>query len=151
MTINLNSLEDTKDFAKKLAPMLKPGDVLTFSGDLGSGKTTLIRDLIQYFLGPETDVTSPSFNLVHLYDTKNFPIWHIDLYRLEHEEELVELGLDEAFDQAICFIEWPERAPDYLPKERLLIEIFYGKEEEQRRIALTGKGKWQERITSLHD
>lgn len=102
--------------AQSLAKDLRPGDVVTFHGDLGSGKTFLCREIIRYFCGADTAVPSPTFNLLQVYKTKEFDIYHYDLYRLKSSEELLELGFDEALDKNLCLIEWPEIAQGFLPK-----------------------------------
>jgi tRNA threonylcarbamoyladenosine biosynthesis protein TsaE len=104
-------LEDEQATARagaKLAEVVRPGDVITLSGALGAGKTTLARGLIGA-LGHSGDVPSPSFAIVQPYDELDPPVWHVDLYRLEDASELAELGLDSAAD-AVLLVEWPERA-----------------------------------------
>lgn len=113
----------TAGLAAALAPQLKPGDVLTLSGDLGSGKTSFARALIAA-LGHDGEVPSPSFAIVQPYEELPLPVWHVDLYRIEDPSELAELGLDQ-LDHALLLVEWPERAgagawPDAL---RLTLEI----------------------------
>ena len=91
-----------------LAAVARRGDVIALSGALGAGKTTLARGFIAA-LGHSGDVPSPSFAIVQPYDELDPPVWHVDLYRLEHASELDELGLDAAAD-AVLLVEWPERA-----------------------------------------
>lgn len=143
MLITINSLQETENFAHHLAKHLSAGDVVEFHGDLGAGKTTLAKYIITKLAGVETEVTSPTFNIVQLYDTPKFTIWHFDLYRLKSEGELVEIGIDEALDNGVSLIEWPEIARNYLPKERLIINLSSGKENE-RVIKLEGYGKWED-------
>jgi tRNA threonylcarbamoyladenosine biosynthesis protein TsaE len=103
-------LEDEQATAQAgalLAGRIRPGDVLTLSGALGVGKTTLARGLIGA-LGHSGDVPSPSFAIVQPYEELNPPVWHVDLYRLEDSSELDELGLDAA--DSVLLVEWPERA-----------------------------------------
>ena len=106
----LDSVEASEAFGRALASALRPGDVVALFGDLGAGKTTLSRGIIQA-LGFEGDVGSPTFPIVQVYEAPDvrLPIWHVDLYRIEHEEELEELALDEAREHAALLIEWPER------------------------------------------
>jgi len=92
-----------------LAPLLRRGDVVYLTGDLGMGKSTLARGLIRALTHPDQDVPSPTFTLVQSYDTPDFELLHLDLYRLEGPEETLELGLDEALRDGVLLIEWPDR------------------------------------------
>lgn len=141
MQIILNSLNDTANFAKRLASYLTIGDAVALKGDLGSGKTTLAGYIINRLSGKNENIISPTFNIVQLYDTPNFIIWHFDLYRLKSEDELVEIGLDEALNSALSIIEWPELAEELLPEETLFINLSCSKNEE-RVLSLSGRGKW---------
>ncbi|MEZ5954668.1 MAG: tRNA (adenosine(37)-N6)-threonylcarbamoyltransferase complex ATPase subunit type 1 TsaE [Hyphomonas sp.] len=127
----------------RLAGLLKVGDVIALHGDLGAGKTTFSRGLIEAFAGV-TDVPSPTYTLVQTYDSGPLPVWHYDLYRLEDTSELVELGWDETAD-GVALVEWPERAGAKLPKWRLDLTIeFLG---EGRRVTLEPHGEgWQTRL-----
>lgn len=104
-------VEEVSAFAQKLAPHLKLGHLITLHGPLGAGKTTFVRALIHSLVGPETQVTSPTFSLVHSYDTQWGSIHHADLYRLETPEEFFELGLLDT--PALTLIEWPEKIEPY--------------------------------------
>lgn len=106
--IPLPSPEATEEFGRRLASLLRPGDVIALEGDLGAGKTTLARGILQG-LGHEGEVASPTFPIVVPYDELQVPVWHVDLYRIESAAELEELALDEALDHAALLIEWPER------------------------------------------
>jgi tRNA threonylcarbamoyladenosine biosynthesis protein TsaE len=99
----------TEEFGRALAAQLRAGDVVALFGTLGAGKTTLARGVLRG-LGFAGDVASPTFPIVQVYDTAP-PLWHVDLYRIEHDGELQELGLDEARLDAALLIEWPERLP----------------------------------------
>ena len=104
-------LEDeraTEAFGAKLAHSFRPGDVVTLSGPLGVGKTSLARGILTA-LGHEGDVPSPSFAIVQPYEDLDPPVWHVDLFRIEDVGELDELGLDAAAD-GILLVEWPEKA-----------------------------------------
>jgi tRNA threonylcarbamoyladenosine biosynthesis protein TsaE len=92
-----------------LAYLLKPGDIVTLSGSLGAGKTTLARGLIAA-LGHSGEVPSPSFALVQPYDSLRLPLWHADLYRLDSPAELDELGLETVLADGALLVEWPEHA-----------------------------------------
>jgi tRNA threonylcarbamoyladenosine biosynthesis protein TsaE len=105
--ITLTTTDDTDALARRIAPQLRAGDVLLLHGPIGAGKTHFARALIQCFV--TEDVPSPTFTLVQVYDAPDFAIWHADLYRLSHPDEIIELGLTEAFDTALCLVEWPDR------------------------------------------
>jgi tRNA threonylcarbamoyladenosine biosynthesis protein TsaE len=99
----------TERLGRALGARLRAGDVVALSGTLGAGKTTLARGVLRG-LGFEGEVASPTFPIVQTYDTVP-PLWHVDLYRIERDDELEELGLDEARLDAAMLIEWPERLP----------------------------------------
>jgi tRNA threonylcarbamoyladenosine biosynthesis protein TsaE len=108
--------------ARRFARDLRAGDVVTLSGPLGSGKTTFVRGIVWELLGSDP-VTSPTFTFWHEYPGKP-PVRHLDLFRLEDERELVELGLEEAFTpDAIVLVEWPERAPALIPQGARTVRI----------------------------
>ncbi len=142
-TITAQSEDETVDVAGKLAPLFKAGDLITLSGGLGAGKTSLARALIRALTKqPALDVPSPTFTLVQTYDGPEFPIVHADLYRISDPEELVELGFDDLIHGALALIEWPERAPDFLRSSHLDIAIKMLPETggAGRSITLTGTG-----------
>ena len=125
-----------------LAKLLLPGDVIALTGDLGAGKTTLVRGLLQA-LGHDGEVPSPSFALVQPYEDVDPPVWHADLYRVEDDAELVELGLD-SLGEGVLIVEWPERAgpgawPDAL---RLSLEIL---DPKRRRLTAEVPAAWEGR------
>jgi tRNA threonylcarbamoyladenosine biosynthesis protein TsaE len=109
LTVFLPGPDDTARLGVWFAGKLRPGDVVLLCGDIGAGKTHFARALIQARLGRLEDVPSPTFTLVQTYDAGDTEIWHADLYRLTHPDEVAELGLEAAFDTAICLIEWPDR------------------------------------------
>src|SRR3990167_7257378 len=126
MDILTHSPEETAEIAGKVASRLLPGDIILLKGELGAGKTTFVRALIQALCGLETEVPSPTFTLVQTYETPRFLLWHFDLYRLKHPEEIFELGIEEAYGSGVSLIEWPERLGANLPKDYLGIELSYG-------------------------
>ena len=100
---------DTTRLGAVLARHLRPGDTVLLSGSIGAGKTHFARAFIQARLGRKEEVPSPTFTLIQTYDAGDTEIWHADLYRLGHPDEVHELGLEEAFETAICLVEWPDR------------------------------------------
>jgi tRNA threonylcarbamoyladenosine biosynthesis protein TsaE len=138
-------LEDeaaTVAVGEALAKVLRAGDVVAMTGDLGAGKTTLVRGLL-HALGHGGEVPSPSFAIVQPYEDLDPPVWHADLYRLENPAELAELGLDSLGDE-ILIVEWPERAgqgawPDAL---RLSLEIL---DPQRRRLTAETPAAWEGR------
>ncbi|MDN5353676.1 MAG: tRNA threonylcarbamoyladenosine biosynthesis protein TsaE [Candidatus Cloacimonadota bacterium] len=119
--INLNSKEDTRELARKIAKQLVKGSVLALYGQLGTGKTFFTQKLCK-FLGVSEVVSSPSYVLMNEYRGK-IPIFHLDLYRLTSWEEVLELGLEELFESGITIIEWPEVAEELLPPNTLKIKF----------------------------
>ncbi len=119
----------------RIGAVLKTGDCLALTGDLGAGKTTLVRGLIQSFTHGE-EVPSPTYTLVQTYELPHYELWHCDLYRLKSPDEAFELGLIDAFDEAVCVLEWPDKIGPYLPEDALTIEIKFL--AEGREIILGG-------------
>lgn len=119
--ITLKTPEDTDAFARSIAPHVRAGDVLLLHGPIGAGKTHFARALIQCLVAE--DVPSPTFTLVQVYDAPDFQIWHADLYRLSHPDEVVELGLSDAFESALCLVEWPDRLGREKPEGA--VELFF--------------------------
>ena len=150
--ITLSSPEQTTAFAARLGAHLQPGDVLLLDGPIGAGKTHFARSLIQSRMEHPEDVPSPTFTLVQMYETDACEIWHADLYRLSMPDEVVELGLTEAFDNAICLVEWPDRLGSLTPADALRLAFTQGKQENEREVALTWTcGKWAEHLKGAFD
>lgn len=123
----------TDDLAKQFAPRLKAGDVLLLSGQIGAGKTHFSRALIRALFGAGTEVPSPSFTLVQTYEGEGTEVWHADLYRLSHPDEVIELGLEAAFSTAICLVEWPDRLGELRPEGAL--QLNFATEGAGRRVS----------------
>jgi tRNA threonylcarbamoyladenosine biosynthesis protein TsaE len=144
VTLTLQSPQDTADFAARLGATLRPADVLLLQGEIGSGKTHFARSLIQSLMNPPEDVPSPTFTLVQAYDTQIGEIWHCDLYRLTSVDEVDELGLTEAFDTALCLVEWPEKLGPLTPDTALTLTFQTDPvETETRHLTLSWSDpKW---------
>ncbi|WP_342777645.1 tRNA (adenosine(37)-N6)-threonylcarbamoyltransferase complex ATPase subunit type 1 TsaE [Sulfitobacter sabulilitoris] len=133
--------------ARSLARLLAPGDTVLLTGGVGAGKTHFARALIQSILTVPEDVPSPTFTLVQTYDTTQGPLWHADLYRVGSVHEIEELGIADAFDTAICLIEWPDRLGDLRPDDALDISLDPGADDTDRRMQVTGCDRtWSERL-----
>ncbi len=140
----------TVALAARLAPLLRPGDLVALGGDLGAGKTAFARALINALPGAPEEVPSPTFTLVQLYERGDLSVWHFDLYRLERPEEIWELGLEEALAEGVSLVEWPERLGPQLPRDRLEIVLRAPDPEGTRRQArLTAHGAWRARLKEL--
>lgn len=140
---------ETARAAAALAPLLRPGDVIALDGDLGAGKTAFARALINALPGEPEDVPSPTFTLVQTYRRRNLEVWHFDLYRIEDPDEALELGIEDAFHDAVSLIEWPDRLGPYLPRRRLRVTLSNGASETARTIELSGDTPWAERLGGL--
>jgi tRNA threonylcarbamoyladenosine biosynthesis protein TsaE len=138
-------------FAERLASACLPGDVLCLFGDLGAGKTSFARAFIRAMTTRDQEVPSPTFTLAQVYETgeslETVALWHLDLYRLSEPEEIWELGVEEAFAEAITLIEWPEHALELLPLKRLEIHLGFCDKSEERLVALRGDARWADRLS----
>lgn len=134
----------TEAFGASLAAVVRPGDVVTLSGPLGAGKTSIARGLLAA-LGLEGEAPSPTFAIVQPYapPETRLPVMHVDLYRIEQVEELDELGLDEARGDSVLVIEWPERAPSFWP-DALALTLDFAP-DGGRRLTATVPAAWEGR------
>ncbi len=149
-SVRLENPAATYSFAQRLAAHLGAADVILLTGDLGTGKTTLARGVISALCGVD-DAPSPTYTIVQTYDLPDGgELWHADLYRIEDASELEELGLEDAFDMAVCLVEWPDRLGEHLPPDRLEIrlETLEGS-PTGREARLTGFGRWETRIDDI--
>ena len=145
--IHLPQEADTADFADRLAPLLRTGDTLLLSGPIGAGKSAFARALIRARLNRVEDVPSPTFTLVQTYEHPDGDIWHCDLYRLTHPDEVFELGLDDAFEDAICLIEWPDRLARQIPENALRLAFQAGQAGHDLTLDMTPH--WAARLGAL--
>lgn len=118
-----NSLNDTKNVAERFSTLAKPGQCFALHGDLGSGKTTFTKYFISKINPFIINVSSPTFTIIQTYDSPICEIWHADCYRLKSQDEFFELGLEEAIQNCITIIEWPEIIRNFLPKNT--IDLFF--------------------------
>lgn len=148
-TILLPLEQDTVRFAARVSEILMPGDTILLSGDIGAGKSAFSRAVVRTKAGAEIEVPSPTFTLVQTYDVAGIEIWHCDLYRLTHPDEAFELGLDEAFETAICLIEWPDRLGDLAPQNAL--KLHFDALENGHSVTLSPNADWTARLGNLND
>lgn len=151
--IPLASPDATCALARGLAPRLRPGDTLLLSGGVGAGKTHFARCLIQSLLLTPEDVPSPTYTLVQTYFGQSGEIWHADLYRVNDTMELVELGLADAFSNALCLVEWPDRLGDLTPTDALWLQLEPQMEpgaEDHRLLRIDWRDdRWGQRLEGL--
>lgn len=141
--LDLPDERSTAALAQHVAEIVSAGDLVTLSGDLGAGKTSFARALVRHICrDDDLEVPSPTFTLMQVYVGPNYSVVHADLYRIKSTEELVELGWDEASENALVLVEWPERAADILNADRLDIAFFVepAQGETWRRVRMTGYG-----------
>lgn len=151
--VTTTTVEQTREWGKCLGGYLRNGDVLALIGDLGAGKTAMAQGIGEG-LGVTRPMTSPTFTLIHEYDghcqgTK-IRLVHMDLYRLQHPQEVEVIGVEESFSEdTICLIEWPEIAADYLPGNRLDVEILGSGEQPREIIFHAQESDWEQRIKDM--
>lgn len=145
--IRLADAASSEAFGARLATVVQPGDVVTLSGPLGAGKTSIARGLLAA-LGLEGEAPSPSFAIVQPYDPPEvrLPVLHVDLYRLDDPAEIAELGLDEARRDSVLLIEWPERGGDWADALALTLAI---EPDGARRLTARVPAAWEARWRSI--
>lgn len=130
------SPQDTINLGKSFAAQLQPGDIVTLTGNLGSGKTQFVIGVCQG-LRVHAHVASPTFTLINEYDAQFGKVVHIDMYRINKRSEVDELGIEEYFNEScICLIEWPEIISDMLSPKRFDVKIEYGLDDNERHISI---------------
>jgi tRNA threonylcarbamoyladenosine biosynthesis protein TsaE len=153
-TTRLGSEEQTRAMAEALAPGLSAGDVILLDGPVGAGKSVFARAVISSrleALGRHEDIPSPTFTLVQVYDLDGVEAWHCDLYRLTDPAEVIELGLDEAFEEAICLVEWPERLGPERPAHAVTLHLEPDAQGAARIATWRGPESWAARLEALND
>ena len=141
--MKLKDEKATLAFGRKLARSLQPGDVVTLSGPLSAGKTTLVRGLLDG-LGHHGEVPSPSFAIVQPYEMLDPPVWHVDLYRIENASDLEELGLGDIRHEGVLVIEWPEHAGPNMWPEALALSLRVA-DDGSRALTAEVPASWEER------
>ena len=145
--MQLKSLTDTQNFSKDITKIISPGDIIFLYGEIGVGKTTFVRFFINCLESKNriknSDVLSPTFNIVYDYDVGNIKILHYDLYRLKNYKDIYQLGIFETSNDHIKIVEWPELIKPK-PKDRVDILFQYSKLKNSRKVKITGFGKWKD-------
>ena len=145
--MELKSLEDTKLLSEKISKIVNAGDAIFLYGDIGVGKTTFVRFFINYLETKKkisnSDVLSPTFNIVYEYNIGNIKIVDYDLYRLKNYRDISQLGIFETSKDHIKIVEWPELI-ESKPNDRIDIYFQYSKSMNTRKVKINGFGKWKE-------
>ena len=143
----IKSLDHLQLISKKIADKISEKDCIFLIGEIGVGKTTFTRNLINYFQKKEgveqTQVLSPTFNLLYEYDIKKIKVMHYDLYRIKNSKELDQLGIFNENMNSIKIIEWPQLIETDVT-DRLELHLSYASKENERKLILQGLGKWKE-------
>ena len=145
--MHLKSLKDTQNFSKKISRIIGAGDVIFLYGEIGVGKTTFVRFFINYLENKNgiqnSEVLSPTFNIIYDYDLRNIKVQHYDLYRLKNYNDISQLGMFETSKSHIKIVEWPELI-ESKPNDRIDILFEYSKIENSRKVKIIGFGKWKD-------
>lgn len=140
LKMEIENLKQTQELAQAFAKVLKPSTIVLLNGDLGSGKTTFVKEVVAA-LGSKDLVTSPTFTLLNTYEAK-FPIYHFDMYRLSSAEEAMAVGFEEYFDKkslyGVCFVEWAENVEGLIKKVDYIIN-FEKKGDTHRIVTIKGE------------
>ena len=145
-TLISNGPLETKAFALRIRENLQDGDIVLLKGEIGAGKSHFARSIIQATMDKVEDVPSPTFTLVQTYDTTIGSIWHADLYRLNDQSDIFELGLIDAFGNEIVLIEWPDRLGYLEPQDALTVEITILEKNKRKITFSTTSSDWRGRL-----
>jgi len=144
--MELKSLKDTQKFSKKFSKIIRKGDIIFLYGEIGVGKTTFVRFIINYLQNKDkiknSEVLSPTFNIVYDYDVGYLKILHYDLYRLKNYNDISQLGIFDTYEKHVKIIEWPELIKSK-PKDRIEVFFKYSKLNNFRKVEISGFGKWK--------
>jgi len=148
--LETRSAEETRRLGVALSPVLVPGDMIVLSGELGTGKTTFVQGLA-VGLGITEQVTSPTYVLMKEYIGGRYPLMHMDIYRLDRIQEVIDLGYDEFLDPSyVVVVEWGDKVEPLLPKEHLQVELLHTGDDEIRKVSLIPKGSiWEARMDTV--
>ena len=145
--MQLKSLEDTQNFSKNISKIVSAGDIIFLYGEIGVGKTTFVRFFINHLENKKriknSEVLSPTFNILYDYEVGNIKILHYDLYRLKNYKDISQLGMFETSNDSIKIVEWPELI-ESKPKDRVDIQFQYSKLIDSRKVKIVGFGKWED-------
>ena len=145
--MQLNSLEDTQNFSKNISKIISVGDIIFLYGEIGVGKTTFVRFFINHLENKNriknSEVLSPTFNILYDYEVGNIKILHYDLYRLKNHKDISQFGMFETSNDSIKIGEWPELI-ESKPKDRVYIQFQYSKLIDSRKVKIIGFGKWKD-------
>ena len=151
ITYKSKEIINTQELGKEIASLMEKGDLISLYGELGSGKTTLARAIInsEFFANdPNHIVPSPTFSLLQIYKFDRFNIFHADLYRINDEEEINALNLEEALNEGVLIVEWPEKLK--FPSDSKILNINFEIGENDHIITLSDGGGWKDRIVSIY-
>ena len=144
--MQLKSLKDTQNLSKNISNIISPGDIIFLYGEIGVGKTTFVRFFINNLERKNgiknSEVLSPTFNIVYDYDISKIKILHYDLYRLKNYKDISQLGLFDSSMDYIKIIEWPSLIKIH-KSDKLEIHLDYAKQDNERKLKLSGTGKWK--------
>ena len=145
--MQLKSIKDTQNFSKSISKIISVGDIIFLYGEIGVGKTTFVRFVINHLESKSgirnSEVLSPTFNIVYDYDVGNIKILHYDLFRLKNYKDISQLGMFETSQDYIKIVEWPELI-ETKPKDRIDILFQYSKLINSRKVKISGFGKWKD-------
>ena len=145
--MQLKSLVDTQNLSNKISKIVGAGDIIFLYGDIGVGKTTFVRFLINHLEVEKglrkSDVLRPTFNIIYEYDIGETKILHYDLYRLKNYKDILQLDIFEIHNNRIKIVEWPELI-ESKPKDRIDIQFRYSKLMDYRTVKINGFGKWKD-------